>query len=193
MLTLFLKNIKVHSHKILILSVLQRGVWILIFIEDTSCSFLISSMNLKNLTRILHMWIGCCLDFLFLRDDSPSYKRSSVLNLSVNGLPSCLLDWYLKLYALRNLHIGETKLILQEFHHSHLLRVPVGNGTFESAVRALLKVLNSSGFFSPSLAECSFLWAALSGRNEIEDNLLSAVLFFWQLWALGFVGRSRPC
>lgn len=40
--------------------------------------------------------------------------------------------------------------------------------------------------FSPGLARCLFLWAMLSGRNEIEDNLLSAVVFFWQLWALGF-------
>lgn len=121
-----------------------------------------------------------------MRGDSSSYKCSSVLNLPMDGLPACLLDWCLKLDSLRNAHVGETRPILQQFHHSHLLRVSVGNVTFQSATGALLKALNSLGFFSPGLAQCSFLWAALSGRSEIEDSLLSAVVFFWQLWALVF-------
>lgn len=118
-----------------------------------------SSMNLKTLGRILHMWIGCCLDFIFLGDHSLTCKCSSVLNLSVECPPCCLLDWYLKFCSLKNFNI-ETSLILQEFHHSHLLRVPLGNGTSESAVRALLKALNSSGFFFSFSAECSFSLAA---------------------------------
>lgn len=150
-------------------------------------SFLISSMNLKNLTRVLRMWIGCCLDFLFLRGDSPSYKWSCVLNLSVDGLPSCLLGWYLKLYSLRNLHIGETRLILQEFHTVIFWEFQLGMAPLDLQSELCWKLWIHPFFFSPSLAECSFLWSALSGRNEIEDNLLSAVLFFWQLWALVFV------
>lgn len=150
-LVLFLKNIKVHSHKILILSVLQRGIWILLFIEDASCSFLIPSMNLKNLTRVLHMWTGCCLDFLFLRGDLPSYKCSS---------PEFVCAWSTILFT----GLIFKALFSEEFTHrrnqvnpsrvphSHVLRVSVGNGTFASAVRALLKALNSSGFFPPWLS-----------------------------------------
>lgn len=60
-----------------------------------------------------------------------------------SGVPSYLLDRYLKLYYLRNLHIGDIKLVGQEFHHSPLLGILVGSGTFELAIRALLKALNS--------------------------------------------------
>lgn len=188
-LLLFLKNIKVHYHKTLILSVLQRGIWILIFLEDASGSFLVSSMNPKNVTRVLHMWIGRML-FRF------SFPKRWFTKLQMQLCSEFACEWstiftwlVFKTLFYEEFTHRRNQVNPSGVPHSHLSRVSVGNGIFESAVRALLKALNSLGFFTPSLAEYSFLWAILSGRIKIEDNLLSAVLLFWQLWALVFVGR----
>lgn len=95
----------------------------------------------------------------------------------VDGLPSCLLGWYLKLCSWRDLHMEETRLIIQKFQHSGIWEFQLGMAPLNLQSVRCWKPWIHWGIFPPSLPECSFLWAALSGRNEIEDILLCSSVF----------------
>lgn len=136
-------------------------------------------MNLKILTRTLNMSIRCCLDFFSIRNESQRYKFSSILNLSLDWLSCSLLDWHLNLCFLRYLHMGETRLILQVFHHrSVFIAIAwVGLGgalkiiPFQPAARCHTpdqshRAHQTWPWTLPGLGQLQLLWATCSSASK---------------------------
>lgn len=144
-----------------------------------------SSMNLKNLIRILHL--NRMLFRFALHERRLLKLQMQLCSEFAHGWPTSLFTWlvfkaqFSEECTRRRNQASPSAVPPQSSFESFSWECHLSIchwGSVES--------LEFTGVFSPGLAQCSFLWAALSGRSEIEDSLLSAVVFFWQLWALFF-------